>query len=163
MFDAVRTLIGRLQGPSGYARSAPPETPAPPREGPALAIYEAAAQQWHDGGRPTPTAKPLDTAVGLWWLGTPKVERLRVNPLVLEHLVAQSTHHKAQNAQWLNAILRMSTWCRYCGEQWHIENVALCTQCDAEFAPCCAPSRLHARWANGNPVCTRCFNGEIVG
>lgn len=134
-----------------------------PRPGPARAIYEAAARQWHTAGRPTPITTPLETAVALWWLGTPNVERLGVDPLVLEHLRAQSAYHERSNPQWMNRLLRMTTWCRDCGERWHLENVSQCTNCDAEFAPCCASDQLNTRWANGNYACPRCTKGEIVG
>lgn len=137
--------------------------PTPRPAGPAFAMYDDLARRWSEAGRPAPSLTRLETAVGLWWLSTPAVERLHDSRRANDLLLHASAQHARKNPNWYADLMREARWCPRGHGEWRIINVAFCTNCVAEYAPCCAAVLLVECWPNGNAVCPACRNGEVVG
>ena len=120
------------------------------------------AVEWRNGERAATDAHPFTLSVMYWWRASPGGSREPLDPLITDYMSACTAALDERDPDWSSRISRMRDYC-VCGEEYAIEACAVCTHCTITLGPCCSATRTTAQWDNGNHVCPRCHEGEIVG
>ena|ERR1022692_336589 len=77
------------------------------------------------------------------------------------HAAAEETMKNKLGPHWYDHFLRTRSCCRICGTGFRLENLGMCTHCDALIGYC---HQFEGGMApNGNLKCPRCKDGETVG
>jgi hypothetical protein len=77
------------------------------------------------------------------------------------HAAAEESIKNKLGPNWYHRFLRTRAACSICGEGFRIDNLGLCTHCDALIGYC---HQFNGGFApNGNLKCPRCEDGETVG
>ena len=123
--------------------------------------YEQDAAKWHDAGRPVP--EKLDhwyVVILNCWCASSGAKNEPISPQLEDYRHMLMNEIDRRYPKWLDEMFDGREHCRTCGESWRSENMSLCTHCPATFAPCHMPGEYTS---NGNPLCSSCGIGEIVG
>jgi hypothetical protein len=77
------------------------------------------------------------------------------------HEAAEEQMEKKLGPDWYDRFLRTRDACSICGTGFRLENLGMCTHCDALIGYC---HQFEGGLApNGNLKCPRCKDGETVG
>lgn len=77
------------------------------------------------------------------------------------HKAAEALMEEREGADWYDRFLRTRDCCSICGQGFRLENLGMCTHCDALIGYC---HQFDGGTApNGNLKCPRCKDGETVG
>ncbi len=156
----MRTLLGWFTRRRDRASVVPP---APvPRPAPAARVYLREADAWKRGETSLEAVHPFRFAVMSWWTVTPGAKRTPVDSLITEYVAAGAAARDAADPGWTERTMRAEEYCR-CGATSRVEHCAYCTHCMQPFASCCSSGNGMLQWDNGNSVCPRCGEGELVG
>lgn len=77
------------------------------------------------------------------------------------HKAAEEAMQKQRGPGWYDKFLRTRSACSICGTGFRLENLGMCTHCDALIGYCHQFDGGVA--ANGNLKCPKCQDGETVG
>ena len=126
-------------------------------------MFEAEAARWEKTGR---MQKGVSNAYGMTtlriWITSKGAKADGVSERLKRYHKAAEEHIKKKlGPDWYDKFLRVRSSCHICGEGFRIENLGLCTHCDALIGYC---HQLKGGFApNGNLKCPKCKNGETVG
>jgi hypothetical protein len=74
---------------------------------------------------------------------------------------AEVLFEEREGPAWYDRFLRTRSACSICGEGFRLENLGMCTHCDALIGYC---HQIKGSFApNGNLKCPSCEDGETVG
>jgi hypothetical protein len=129
---------------------------------PASIRFESDAREWDAQGRPADFTKPGYYMMQLiCWTGSRGAKAVGVSDLLKEYLATLRAWRDRKNPSWYEDLWDDRVYCNYCGESWRLENVAICSNCNAKFPICHTPQTVTL--PNGNSECPICCAGEIVG
>ena len=77
------------------------------------------------------------------------------------HEAAEKWFDERDGPNWYERFLRITSACWICGSGLRLENLGLCTHCDALIGYC--HQFVGGTAPNGNLKCPRCKDGETVG
>jgi hypothetical protein len=136
----------------------PPKSKTP---GPASAKFEAEAARWEETGKLQEASRTPYFFVRMeLWLDSRGAQAEGVSERLRLYYYAVKERFDVYPAGWYDSFLSERDYCSGCGETFHNENLSFCTNCLALFGYCHQPS---GRAANGNTLCDRCGEGEVVG
>jgi hypothetical protein len=149
----------RLRMPGKRAGGAKKDTSGQP--GPASRLYEEEAAKWESSGELQWAGKNEYALVKLLcWLNSTGAKKNGVSERLMRYAAAAKARFDGLGYDWYGDLLRQRDYCSGCGETFRVENLSLCTHCDAMLGYCCSNGK---RLPNGNQLCPRCDEGEIVG
>jgi hypothetical protein len=122
-------------------------------------MYEAEAALWEQTGELQENEYMLLT-LRCWFISN-GAAATGVSMRLRDYCAAALRAGESRAPGWYEALLRVREACSVCGETYRIENLSLCTHCEAMLGYCHQLSGGTA--SNGNPLCPRCGIGEIVG
>ena len=126
-------------------------------------MFEAEAERWEKTRR---MQKGVSNAYGMatlrLWIASKGAKSDGVSERLKRYQkAAEKSFERQEGPDWYERFLRVRSACSICGEGFRIENLGLCTHCDARIGYChqfkggVAP--------NGNLKCPKCEAGETVG
>jgi hypothetical protein len=126
-------------------------------------MFEEEAARWEETGE---MQRGVSNAYGMavlriWITSTGAKADGVSDRLKRYHKAAERLFKKREGPDWYDRFLRVRSACSICGEGFRIENLGLCTHCDARIGYCHQFKGGVA--ANGNLKCPRCKYGETVG
>jgi hypothetical protein len=124
--------------------------------------FEDEAARWEETGQLQGCGRNQYSFLKLSsWLISPGAKVDGVSERLQRYYEAAEESFKSWGPRWYDEFLATRDWCSECGESYRLENLSLCTHCQALLGYCHQLSGGKA--ANGNPRCPRCEQGEIVG
>jgi hypothetical protein len=123
--------------------------------------FEAEAARWEETGQMSCSNEWLLTILRCW-IHSKGAEADGVSDrLKRYHQAAEELIEKNLGSGWYDRFLRTRDACSICGEGFRLENLGMCTHCDALIGYC---HQFKGGFApNGNLKCPRCEDGETVG
>lgn len=96
------------------------------------------------------------------WIGTGGAKTDGVSErLTRYYAAAEATLEQRLGPDWYDKFLRTRAACSLCGTGFRLENLGMCTHCDALIGYC---HQFDGGFAsNGNFKCPKCEDGETVG
>lgn len=126
--------------------------------------YEEEARQWDESGRSAPLQPDPYYVMKLsCWIHSAGAKHDGVSTCLNDYLAALRQVLERKNRDWIDDLFDGKEFCSFCGESWRAENCSLCTHCSTAYPPCCGEKRQLTVLSNGNPECSVCHQGEIVG
>jgi hypothetical protein len=120
--------------------------------------YEEEAAKWEETGQFDYFSKGHYNFVRMYlWMSSRGAAAEGVSERLLRYYRALRAELKPDG--WYDQFFDGRDYC-VCGETFRYENLSLCTSCESTFGYCHMPSKMAA---NGNVLCPRCNEGEIVG
>jgi hypothetical protein len=126
-------------------------------------MFEEEAARWEETGE---MQEGVSNAYGMTtlrcWIGSKGAQADGVSErLKRYHAAAEKLFEEREGPDWYDRFLRIRSACSICGTGFRLENLGLCTHCDALIGYCHQFDGGLA--ANGNFKCPKCKDGETVG
>jgi hypothetical protein len=120
--------------------------------------FEALAEAWEPSSA---SPSPLLVTRMYLWVNSTGAKKEGVSPRLSAMVKALRAQLDKEHPTWYESMWDGHDYCRVCGERYRMENLSMCTHCDALHGPCHMGSGGLA--SNGNSLCAACHVGEIVG
>ena len=122
--------------------------------------FEEEAARWEAAGEMQADARTL--TILRCWIRSKGAKTDGVSErLQRYHEAAEEWLKQQLGPDWYDKFLRTRSSCSICGEGFRLENLGLCTHCDALIGYCHQFDGGVA--TNGNLKCPKCKDGETVG